>query len=221
MRGEKQLKQLIPMDKYGIFCDMKDTVRANSLLVAQMFDKRHDNVLRDINELDCSVEFSLLNFEESTYKDERGKRQPCIDMTRDGLMFLVMGYRGKKAAVIKEAYIRRFNEMECFIRHLVSARTDFPLLTEQIILLHESPKPYHFSNEFDMINRIVTGMAAKQFRQANGIPDKQSIRPYLTREQITLLETLQRVDVGLLLAVPDYHERKRMLQAYADRKLAA
>ena len=32
-------------------------------------------------------------------------------MTKDGFMFLVMGFTGKKAAQIKEAYINAFNQM--------------------------------------------------------------------------------------------------------------
>ena len=186
-----------------------------------MFDKRHDHVLRDISNLDCSGEFHLLNFGEISYEDSYGRKQKAIAMSRDGFMFLVMGYRGKKAAAIKEAYIRRFNEMEHFIRHMASTRSDFPMLTEQIMLLKENPKPYHFSNECDMLNRIVIDMTAKQFRLANNIPEGQSIRPHLTHEQIAMLEALRRLDFGLLAAVPDYHERKRILQAYADRRKVA
>ena len=37
-------------------------------------------------------------------------------MTKDGFTFLVMGYTGKKAAAFKEAYIKRFNEMEAELR---------------------------------------------------------------------------------------------------------
>lgn len=208
------MKQLIPIDDYGMFCDNKDTARVNSLFVAKAFEKRHDTVLRDIKSLDCSDEFRLLNFVESSYKNEQNKKQPCYEMTRDGFAFLAFGYRGKKAAKFKEEYIKRFNQMERFIKTLVSARKEFPLLTENIKLLHESPKPYHFSNECDMINRIVTGMSAKQFRAANNIPKGESIRPFLTDEQINQLETLQKVDVGLLVAVPDYEQRKRHLEWY-------
>ena len=97
------MKQLIPMDDYGIFCDSKDTARANSLMVAKMFGKDHNKVLRDIRELDCSEEFSLSNFGQSTYTDERGKRKPCVNMTRDGFTFLVMGYRGKKSGAVQRS----------------------------------------------------------------------------------------------------------------------
>lgn len=96
----------------------------------------------------------------------------------------------------------------------MSARQEFPLLTANIKLLHENPKPYHFSNECDMLNRIVLGMMAKQFRLANGIEKGKSIRPYLSKEQIDMLEILQKVDVGLLVAFPSCEERKRHLEWY-------
>lgn len=208
------MKQLIPMDDYGIFCDGKDTARANSLMVSKMFGKNHRDVLKSIRELDCSKEFTERNFALSTYKDDTGRKLPMYDMTRDGFTFLVMGYRGKKAAQFKEAYIKRFNEMEKFIRTMIEARTQFPLLTDNIKLLHENPRPYHFSNECDMLNRIVIGKTAKQFRQEHGIPKGESIRPYLNAEQINMLDILQKVDIGLLVSVSDYEQRKRYLEWY-------
>ena len=213
------MKELIPMDDYGVFADTSDTARANSLIVAQMFERRHDNVLRDIKTLDCSNEFRRLNFEESSYINEQGKKQPCVNMTRDGFTFLVMGYRGKKAARFKEAYIRRFNEMESFIRTLVATRQDFPELTENIKLLHDSPRPYHFSNECDMINRLVTGMTAKQFRETHGLKKGETIRPHLTDDQIWLMNALQKADIGLLISTPIYEERKRRLEWYKAKLL--
>lgn len=205
------MKQLIPADDYGVFVDSHDTARVNSLMVAEMFGKRHDKVLRDIRELDCSEEFRLSDFGESSYLNEQNKKQPCYDMTRDGFVFLVMGYRGKKAAQFKELYIKRFNEMEKFIKTLVETRRDYPLLTENIKLLHENPRPYHFSNECDMINRLVVGMTAKQFRQKYGLKKGESIRPYLKDEQIKLMNTLQKVDIGLMVSEPNYEARKRTI----------
>ena len=158
--------------------------------------------------------FVTLIVQPTNYKDEQNRKQPCFEMTRDGFMFLAMGYRGKKAARIKELYIKRFDDMENFIKKLVTTRCEFPLLTENIKLLHENPKPYHFSNECDMLNRIVTGMSAKQFREKHGIAKGESIRPFLTAEQIEMLDKLQKADVGLLIAVPDYEQRKRQLEWY-------
>ena len=211
------MKPLIPYDEYGVFADTHDTARVNSLFVAKFFDKNHNDVLRDIRNLDCSEEFRLRNFAQSSYINEQSKKQPCVDMTRDGFTFLAMGYRGKKAAHFKELYIKRFNEMERFIKTLCTARQEFPLLTENIKLLHEHPKPYHFSNECDMINRIVVGTTAKQFREKHSIAKGESIRPFLTAEQIALMDKLQKADIGLLIAVPDYEQRKRQLEWYAAK----
>lgn len=211
------MKYLIPMDEYGVFADMRDTARANSLVVARMFQREHKNVLRDVENLDCSDEFRQLNFELSYYRSEQNKKLPCVTMTRDGFTFLVMGYRGKKAARYKEAYIKRFNEMETFIRTLVEARQQFPLLTENIKLLHDNPRPYHFSNECDLLNRIVLGKTAKQMRTELGLDRGESIRPYLTPEQLTLLDKLQRVDIGLLVSTPDFEQRKRHLEWYCAK----
>ena len=208
------MRELIPMDSYGVFADGHDTARANSLMVAEFFGKHHDKVVRDIENLDCSAEFNAANFGVIKYTDSRGRRQRAYAMTRDGFMFLVMGYRGKKAAAIKEAYIKRFNDMERLIGTLVETRQEFPLLTASIKVIHEHPKPYHFSNEADMLNRMAIGMTAKEFRKAHGLKDGESIRPYLTAEQLSILDTLQKVDIGLLLAMPDYDQRKRQLQWY-------
>ena len=150
-------------------------------------------MLRDIRKITdptsgLSEEFRQRNFAPSSYTNNQNEKQPCYCMTRDGFTMLAMGYTGQKAMKFKELYIRRFNEMDAFIKNLVSARQEFPLLTENIKLLHDKPKPYHFSNECDMLNRIVLGMTAKQFRLANNIEKGKSIRPYLTKEQIEMLE---------------------------------
>lgn len=94
----------------------KDEAVTTSLMVAEMFHKRHDSVLRDIRALDCSDEFRLHNFGESHYKNEQNHKQPMFYITKDGFTFLVMGYRGKKAADFKEAYIQAFNKMEDVLR---------------------------------------------------------------------------------------------------------
>lgn len=184
---------------------------STSLQVAEEFLKDHKNVLRDIENLDCSDEFRRLNFEQSFYSNAQNKKQPIVYMTRDGFTFLAFGYRGKKAAKFKEAYISRFNQMESFIKSLSAARLEFPELTEAIKSAHETPKHYHFTNEINMINKIVLGKTAKEFRIDNGLDDATSIRPYLTFEQITAIEKLQRFDTGLLDIEPDFQKRKEML----------
>ena len=42
------MKELIPMDTYGMFADMHDTARLNSLKMAECFIKQHKDVIRAI-----------------------------------------------------------------------------------------------------------------------------------------------------------------------------
>lgn len=69
-----------------------------------------------------------------------------------------------------------------------------------------------------MLNRIVLGKTAKQFRTERGIEKGKSIRPYLSNEQIKWLNMLQTVDIGLLISTPEYDQRKRYLEWYYAKK---
>ncbi|EOA6526100.1 Rha family transcriptional regulator [Escherichia coli] len=83
-----------------------------SVAVAEFFHKRHDNVLRAIANIECSDKFTALNFEASEYTDSTGRKLPMYKITKNGFVFLVMGFTGKKAAAFKEAYIAEFDRME-------------------------------------------------------------------------------------------------------------
>ncbi len=80
--------------------------------VADYFGKRHERVLDKIRNLDCSPSFNQHNFVSVSYTDSKGEKRPMYEMTKDGFVFLVMGFTGKKAAAFKEAYIAEFNRME-------------------------------------------------------------------------------------------------------------
>ncbi|WP_165856729.1 Rha family transcriptional regulator [Marinobacter sp. JSM 1782161] len=86
-----------------------------SVKVAEVFGRRHAYVLEKIQGLDCSENFSSANFSVHDQEIAIGKgakrKSKVYEMTKDGFMFLVMGFTGKKAAQIKEAYINAFNEM--------------------------------------------------------------------------------------------------------------
>lgn len=125
-----------------------------------------------------------------------------------------MGFTGEKAARFKIAYINKFNEMEKFIESRSAARLESRDLTDAVQLLHDPPKHYHYSNEFDMINRIVLGMSSKQFRLQHGIPKDAPIRDYLTPQQIDAVQKLQSFDAYLARVMDDYRERKRLLREY-------
>jgi len=84
-----------------------------SLAIAQAFGKEHKNVLRDIENLECSPQFRMLNFEHTPYvHPQNGQTYPAYRLTRDGFSFLAMGFTGQKAAAWKERFLEAFNAME-------------------------------------------------------------------------------------------------------------
>ena len=87
-------------------------VLTTSLVIAAYFHRDHKNVLRAIEAMECTPDFTELNFELSDYEDNSGRKLPCYRITRDGFAFLAMGFTGKKAAQFKETYITAFNQME-------------------------------------------------------------------------------------------------------------
>ncbi|MCI8749530.1 MAG: Rha family transcriptional regulator [Lachnospiraceae bacterium] len=204
----------------GIVSERKGVPVTTSRKIAKVFGKEHYNVLRDIENLDCSESFNAINFELVNYKDKKGEKRPEYIITKDGFVFLVMGYRGRKAAAFKEAYIKRFNDMEDYIKSVQAAKMDYPALTQAIKEAYDEPKNYHFSNELNMINRIVLGTDAKHFKQEHGVGVKESsIRPYLTAWQIKAVEDLQRIDIGLVMSGMDFQSRKMLLTQYFNNCL--
>lgn len=95
---------------------MRNQAICTSRDIAEHFGKRHDNVLRDIENL----KKDLLNFEpiffETKLPDEYGRKQRAYLMNRDGFTLLAMGFTGKKALLWKLRYIAAFNAMEKVIR---------------------------------------------------------------------------------------------------------
>ena len=103
-------------------------VFTTSRQVAELFEKEHRNVLRAIRLLECDEEFTALNYELTDFIDKNGDSRPEYLISKDGMVFLVMGFTGKKAAQFKLLYIRAFNWMADQIRtshELTSWQHDF------------------------------------------------------------------------------------------------
>ncbi|HIF9388993.1 TPA: Rha family transcriptional regulator [Photobacterium damselae] len=105
------IAQLSPSDL--VFLSPDNDLVTDSFLIAKYFSKRHDNVIQKIKALECSSEFTNLNFQVCHKNNDlqNNKLQPFYQITKNGFMFLVMGFTGKRASLIKEAYINAFDLM--------------------------------------------------------------------------------------------------------------
>ncbi|MGL4752506.1 MAG: Rha family transcriptional regulator [Aeromonadaceae bacterium] len=88
-------------------------VFVSSNKVAEIFEKEHRNVIRNIKSvIKSNTYFGSLNFERTTYTTEQNKVHDCYNMTRDGFALIAMGFSGQKAMDWKIKYINAFNMME-------------------------------------------------------------------------------------------------------------
>lgn len=105
------MNELVYLKKEEAVCD--------SLTVAEKFGKRHDVVLRSIENIlnDANSETAKMWFQKTQYKsDNNNKSYPMYLMNRDGFSLLVMGFNGKKALEWKVKYIKAFNSMETILK---------------------------------------------------------------------------------------------------------
>lgn len=83
--------------------------------VAERFGKRHDTVLRTIQNLLADSPdpvFNERNFAAIEYTDSRGRQKPEYRLTHDGFALLAMGFTGRDALAWKIAFLQAFNAME-------------------------------------------------------------------------------------------------------------
>lgn len=102
------------MNEHIIFSNHNGQPTVSSRDVAEHFGKRHDHVMRDIEEIIAGLpkigETPL--FFKTTYTAANKQEYPMYQMNRDGFTLLAMGFTGKTALEWKLKYIRAFNAME-------------------------------------------------------------------------------------------------------------
>lgn len=191
---------------------------ATSLDVAETFNKRHSDVLRDIDNLNCSKEFTERNFALSSYKDASGKSNKMQYMTRDGFTILVMGYTGEKAMKFKEAYINQFNNMEKLLHEKFVERqkgiTVRHIVTDMIKQSKENERMHGhaYSLYTDMIYKALFDKSAKQFREEFSINKTDSLRDYFTSEELRAIQSKEMLVSSLIDCGWGYEQIKNFIQ---------
>ena len=179
-----------------------------SLKVAEVFEKEHFHVVRDIRNLiqemaSVSQQPKLADgvntpmFQESSYQAEEGGRSyPMYLINRDGFTLLAMGFTGQKALKFKLAYIDAFNKMEQALQQLALQR---PLIRQSTKFTQR--KLTDAVKEFVIPNARANGSTApdkvfymtynKLFNKVANVPAGQ--RDNLTISQLIMLDQIQDV----------------------------
>lgn len=194
-----------------------------SLKVSEIFEKEHKNVLQAIDNL-VAENSAAKFFKQTTYKN-RGKEYPMYEMDRDGFSLLVMGFTGEKALKWKIKYIEAFNAMEKELRRIYTERQQWQIerdkgvvirhiLTDTIKLkVAESPnKRFAYPNYTKLIYKTLFGKSMSELKEQYGVKGKETIRDYLTSEELRQVESMEMLVSSLINCGWGYEQIKEFIQ---------
>lgn len=72
-----------------------------------------------------------------------------------------------------------------------------------------------YSIEFSLLNSVILGMSATQYRKKHNISSNEQIRNYFSEDQLDDVERLERYDAQLIISqeIYSYEERKQILES--------
>lgn len=216
------------VDSFELLDIMHDKPVTSSLRVAEKFNKRHDHILRDIENIIGGIPKTGDTpemFYKSVYLNKQnGQKYSIYYMDRDGFSLLIMGFKGKKALKWKLDYIKAFNAMEAKLKRLHDVelgrlierakskevrrsltdviRDDYP----------ESPhKKFVYKNFTDLAYKNVFGFNAKQLRNKLGITKKENIRDCFSQNELKQLQEREALIKELVKSGYSYKQVKDIL----------
>lgn len=200
-----------------------------SLDVAETFGKRHDHVLRDIeNVLESIPKNGETYFYKSEYINENNKQSyPMYYLNRDGFTLLAMGYTGEKAMKFKLAYINQFNAMEKALIGKMKEREKGiavrQALTKAIQQSNENERMHGhaYSTYTDVIYKSIFGKSAKQLREEYGITKKDNLRDCFSEEELARIQNAEMLVSSLVGYGWGYAEIKDFIMTKTKRLEAA
>lgn len=156
--------------------------KLDSREVAEMVEKEHKNIIRDIrgyvNELGKLKIEPTDFFTESEYVDKSNRRKPCYLVTKKGCEFIAHKLTGVKGTEFTAKYINRFHEMEAVVKeHIPQGKELLALavleaqktIEEQVAQIEEMKPHAILGQAITTANTsILVGDLAKILRQ-NGV----------------------------------------------------
>lgn len=203
---------------------LSSVISMSSKEIAELTGKEHKNVIRDIRAMldEINDGSDLSHVVEKL--DKRGYTS-AFHLPKRETLILVSGYSVQLRAKI----IDRWQELEeALLAKQLTAVTRKTLGDEYLpmsIALHESreaigkeTKHFHYSNEADMINRVLLGCTAKEYKERH---NTKSVRDSLTPIETQAMLSLQRANAAMIEMGESFCNRKDKLEALYRNKWCA
>jgi len=206
---------------------MKDLVlnqvTMTSREIADLTGKRHDNVMQVISSL-ITAQILTPEIQESIFKHRGNEYKQWVLNKRDSLVLVA-----RLSPEFTAAVVDRWQELEQNLNleqqrkaDRKQARLEAPQMAralQEARARQGKESPSHvYSNDFDMINRIVLGLPAKKFKEAQGLEAESALRDSLSPMQIKAVLALQNLNQSFLELDMSFEERKEKLQLIFMRK---
>ena len=227
-----------------MFSDAYATITSRE--VASMTKKRHADVLRDIEVLVGQTEFQETQQNASLrsgpsyqqnlfYKhyyqvDGKGKKYPMYVIGETFGMLLLSGYSPTyRLSLIKELQQRRENAQSWHtarenLRHehwqLTGHIKRLSVPNEDGEVLRDGDGKrlvMRYSTELDMLNRLVLGLSAKQFKEKHEVME---VRDALSQQEVDILDRIHKHNISLLSMDLGYYARKAFLKQHVSVLIA-
>lgn len=206
---------------------MKDLVlnqvTMTSREIADLTGKRHDNVMQVISSL-ITAQILTPEIQESIFKHRGNEYKQWVLNKRDSLVLVA-----RLSPEFTAAVVDRWQQLEENLNlekqrkaDRQQARLEAPQMAralQEARARQGKESPSHvYSNDFDMINRIVLGLPAKKFKEAQGLEAEASLRDSLTPLQMRTILAMQNLNQSFLELDMSFEERKEKLHVIFMRK---
>ena len=202
----------------------EEILTVTSREVAEHFEKQHKHILESIENIKAENPALTSMFYEGHYIAGTGKRYKEYLMNRDGFTLLVMGFTGQKAMEWKLKYIQAFNEMEKELKRLYEERKKWEIERAKGVLIRhvltdtikmkvaESPnKRFAYPNYTKLIYKTIFGKSFDELKKEFGVKPKESMREYLTADQLKEVEQMEMLVSSLIGLGMGYSEIKEFI----------
>ena len=213
----------------------EEQLTTTSRIVAEVFNKEHSDVIKVIENLkegigkSSDTYFILLN----KMNEQNKQYYKEYELTRDGYSLLVMGFTGEKALKFKLEFINAFNSMEQELKRIYEERQHWQIerekgklvrhiLTDTIKMkVAESPnKKFMYPNYTKLIYKILFGKSFNELKEIYQIKAKESLRDYISSEELKELEQMEMLISSLINLGWSYEQIKEFIMQNQIKKLA-
>jgi Rha family phage regulatory protein len=196
----KSSKQLVKLDSKG-------TPITDSLMVAEVFGKRHDKVIDNIRTL---IAGGVSGFEEMTYQNSRNQTYPKYTITKGALSLLAFVYKGAKYSEARKLFAKAFSNSESgnTTKDLVRVTEDNKVITDSLMVAEVFERRH--SHVLESI----------RLRIKKGLPGFREVEYQNSRNQTYPMYTIDAYGFSLLIIgfnrAKDLEFKKRFIEAFFE-----